>query len=89
MCHETAEDQLMKKNETSNRSTCREGELYLLIDDFHGDKVMFLIEAAVVEQQTVGLFGSKSEKKTKQNTKIYFIFIEVLFVYLAPDDYLS
>ncbi len=50
---------------------------------------MFLIEAAIVEQQTVGLFGSKSEKKKKNNTKIYFVFIEVLFVYLAPDDYLS
>lgn len=29
--------------------TCREGELNLLIDDFHGDEVVFLIETAVVE----------------------------------------
>lgn len=40
----------MTKNElTNNCSTCREGELYLLIDDFHGDEVMFLIKATVVE----------------------------------------
>lgn len=47
-------------------STCRECELYLFIDDFHGDEVMFLIEAAVVEQQTVGLSGCKSGEKKKE-----------------------
>lgn len=38
---------MIKKNKKC--CTCREGELYLFIDDFHGDEVMFLIEAAVVE----------------------------------------
>lgn len=48
------------------RPTCGVGELNLLLDDFHGDEVMFLIEAAVVEQQAVGLPGSKSEQKTRK-----------------------
>lgn len=38
----------MKQNK-KKCCTCREGELYLFIDYFHGDEVMFLIEAAVVE----------------------------------------
>lgn len=41
-------------------ATCREGELYLLVDDLHGDEVVLLVEAAVVEQQTVGLPGRKT-----------------------------
>lgn len=32
-----------------NCSTSGEGELYLLIDDFHGQEVVFLIEASVVQ----------------------------------------
>ena len=43
--------------------TCREGELNLLIDDLHGDEVMLLVEAAVVEQQTIRLLGGKSGRK--------------------------
>lgn len=44
-------------------STCRECELYLFVDDFHGNEVVLLIDAAVVEQQTVGLSGCKSGEK--------------------------
>lgn len=47
-----------------NDPTCGVGELNLLLDDFHGDEVMLLIETAVVEQQTVRLSGGKSKKKT-------------------------
>lgn len=53
----------MKQERKNKTGTCRERELYLFTDDFHGDEVMFLVEAAVVEQQTVGLFGRKSTKQ--------------------------
>lgn len=57
-------------------STCRECELYLFVDDFHGDEVMFLIEAAVVEQQAVGLPGSKSgERKNNKHFFTSFVWI--------------
>lgn len=46
--------------------TCGVGELNLLLDDLHGDEVMFLVEAAVVEQQAVRLPGSKSKQKTQK-----------------------
>lgn len=56
--------------------TCREGKLYLFINDLHGDEVVFLVEAAVVEQQTIRLFGRKSGKKEtgeKTKTSIYWL----------------
>lgn len=55
---------IRKFTTTTKNPTCREGELYLLIDNFHGDEVMFLIEAAVVQQQTIWLSSGKSEKDT-------------------------
>lgn len=59
----------MNERELLCSCTCREGKLYLFVNDLHGDEVMFLIEAAVVEQQTIGLFGRKSGKKKKQRWK--------------------
>lgn len=48
-------EQLRYENEKSTHElityilTCREGELYLLIDYFHGDEVVLLIKATVVK----------------------------------------
>lgn len=39
--------------------TSGEGELNLLVNDLHSDEVVFLIEPAVVEKQSVSLSGSK------------------------------
>lgn len=57
-----------KRRSSSSFRTCREGELNLLVDNLHGNKVVFLVEAAVVEQQTVGFFGGKSGMKKKNKT---------------------
>lgn len=69
----------MKEN-FNDRRTCREGKLYLLINDLHGDEVMFLIEAAVVEQQTIRLFGRKSggeKTKAKRQERAFIDFIHM------------
>ena len=39
--------------------TAGEGELNLLVDDLHGDEVVFFVESAVVEEQSVPLPGGK------------------------------
>lgn len=39
--------------------TSREGELNLLVNDLQSDEVMFFIESAVIEKQSVSLSGSK------------------------------
>lgn len=57
-------------------ATCREGELYLLVDDLHGDEVVFLVEAAVVEQQTVGLPGRKTGEKKEKNFNSLFVYLK-------------
>lgn len=44
---------------TSRGLTSREGELNLLVDDLHGDEVVFFVESSVVEEQSVSLSGSK------------------------------
>lgn len=60
--HKIYAKEWMKEN-FNKGCTCREGKLYLLINDLHGYEVMFLIEAAVVEQQTIRLFGRKSGER--------------------------
>lgn len=39
--------------------TAGEGELNLLVDDLHGDEVVFFVESAVVEEQSVPLPAGK------------------------------
>lgn len=41
------------------RRTSREDELNLLVNDLHSYEVVFFIEPAVVEEQSVSLSGSK------------------------------
>lgn len=59
--------------------TCREGELNLFIDDFHGDEVVFLVESAVVEQQSVWLFGGKTKIK-KRRVITHFHLLSIIFM---------
>lgn len=47
-----------------NQITCREGELDLLLDHLEGHKVMFLVEAPVVEQEPVTLLGGKPARES-------------------------
>lgn len=51
---------------TTHTYTCRESQLDLLVNDLHGDEVMLLVEATVVEQQAVGLPGCEPVDKGEQ-----------------------
>lgn len=43
--------------------TSREGKMNLFVDDLQGDEVVFLIEPAVVEKQSISFSGSKPAKR--------------------------
>lgn len=43
--------------------TSGEGELNLLVNDLHSDEVVFFIEPAIVEQQSIPLSGSKPAER--------------------------
>lgn len=43
--------------------TSREGELNLLLNDLHSNEVVFLIESAIVEKNSVPLFRRKPAKE--------------------------
>lgn len=42
--------------------TSGEGELNLFVDDLQGDEIVFLIESAIVEKQSLSFSGGKPAK---------------------------